>query len=535
MSATAAGSCPATCLFRMSPTPRAQSHVVPLRRTPGARHRAAAHGEPFPLSRRGRAELPFDRGLSAGATAAAVILATLVGAAVRLAATRNLSLIEIKNLDEAHTSFGTLISHLVHGGIYPPLHPALEWLMLKLVGNSAFAVRLPSLIAGIALVPATAWLAGEFFDRRTRIVAAAFTAFAPVLIWYSQEASGYALVALFGTLALVGAVRASAHGRTSDWALHTVAAALAVWSDWSGILIVLGTELLLALRLLERRQAGPLSRPLLNSWALASIALACQLVPLGALFAAQLHSSGGVAGVTNVSASGVTFYSTVSNFSWGLLGFHPNTVTSALSAVWPLAMLASLVSIGRGGGGRSWLLLAAALVPAVGVFILGLAVPGAFDVRYAVAAVPPALVLFARATTDWPRSQLGRVVVTAVVLLILVGALIDQQVDANNPRLYDFRPALAWVRAHARTASAVLYEPADFGIVVNRYGHGLHAAPLSRHLPTRARAHSLFVVTSFSNQAPLRALLNREIGALRATRHLVHYRRYPGVDVWWFR
>jgi len=45
----------------------------------------------------------------------------------------------------------------------------------------------------------------------------------------------------------------------------------------------------------------------------------------------------------------------------------------------------------------------------------------------------------------------------------------------------------------------------------------------------------VFIITSFENSPRLLALRNREIGALRATRHLVRYRSYPGVEVWWFR
>jgi hypothetical protein len=71
--------------------------------------------------------------------------------------------------------------------------------------------------------------------------------------------------------------------------------------------------------------------------------------------------------------------------------------------------------------------------------------------------------------------------------------------------------------------------------VLSRYGPSLHAAPLATSLPTRAQASSVFVITSFANSPRLQALLNREIGALRATRHLVTHQRYPGVNVWWFR
>jgi len=236
-----------------------------------------------------------------------------------------------------------------------------------------------------------------------------------------------------------------------------------------------------------------------------------------------------------VSASGVSFYTTVSNVSWGLFGFHPGAVTGVLSALWPLAMLASLVMIGREAGPRAWLLLGYALIPAVGVFLLGLAVPGAFDVRYALASVPLLLVLIGHVATAWPRSRLGRTLVVGGILLLLVGALVDQQLDANNPRRYGYRQSFAQVQRDARPGAAVFYEPAALHPVVSRYAPAVRASPLTTRLPTRAQADGVFVITSFANSPRLQALLNREIGALRATRHLVSFHRYPGVNVWWFR
>lgn len=501
----------------------------------GAGAAAPAPAEPFPLTRRSRRRLPFKRQLRVSTTVAAVIVATIAAVAIRLAVTRGLSLDEIRTAELARLPFGQLISHLARAGVQPPLHPVLTWCMVHVFGDSDASLRVPSLIAGAALIPAMAWLAAEVFERRSAVVAAVFGALAPALVWYSQEASRYALVALFGTLAVVGAIRVIRHGRPADWALHAVAASAAVWSGWSGLFIVAATELALLVAVAQRLRTNALPSRFLTAWGLHSLALACQFVPLGLLLASQLKHGGGLAGVANVSASGVSFYTTVSNVSWGLFGFHPGTVTRVLSAVWPLGMLASLVSIGRETTARGWLIVALALAPAVGTFALGLAVPGAFDVRFAVASVPLAFVLIARIATAWPRSQTGRILVVGAIAAVLVGALVDQQLNPNNPRRYDYRQALAQVQRDAGASAAVLYEPAVLRPVLAREAPDLHAARLTTLLPSRAQAQSVFVITSFENSARLLALQNREIGALRATRHLVSYRAYPGVNVWWFR
>jgi uncharacterized membrane protein len=440
-----------------------------------ARERFVKPGEPFPLKRRGRSRLPVRREVQLDSVIALVTIATCAGAVIRLAVGRGLSLDEIRTADLANLSFGALITKLSHAGVQPTLHPVLEWFVVRLAGQGDFALRVPSLVAGVALIPIVAWLADELFDRRAAVAAALFTALAPALVWYSQEASRYALVALFGTLAVVGAARAIRRGGASDWALHAVAASLAVWSDWSGIFIVAGTELVLLAVALHRRRLGVPVRPFLAAWDVDTLALTCQLAALALLFASQVAHNGGLAGVTNVSASGVSFYSTVSNVSWGLFGFHPGTVTGALSALWPLGMLASLLLIGREAGPRAWLLLVCALVPAVAVFALGLAIPGAFDVRYSLASVPLVFVLIAYVTTAWPQSRLGRTLVVGAVLLLLAAALVDQQLDPSNPRRYDYRQAFAQVQRDAGPGAALFLEPAALRPVVSREAPGLHA------------------------------------------------------------
>lgn len=512
------------------------SPVRPLRASPGSAGAVApAPAEPFPLTRRSRRRLPFKRRLRSSTTVAAVIAATLAGLAVRLVVTRGLSLDEIRTAELARLPFGQLINHLARAGVQPPLHPVLVWFMVHLFGDGDMALRVPSLIAGVALIPAMAWLAAEVFERRSAVVSALFGAVAPALVWYSQEASRYALVALFGTLAVVAAIRVIQRGRPADWTLHVLAASAAVWSGWSGVSIVAATELALLATVMQRRRANALPSRFLTAWGVGTLALACQLLPLGLLLASQLKHGGGLAGVANVSASGISFYTTVSNVSWGLFGFHAGAVTRVLSAVWPLGMLASLVSIGRETTARGWMILAFALAPAVATFALGLAVPGAFDIRYALASVPLAFVLIARIATTWPRSQTGRILVVGAIAAVLVGALVDQQLNPNNPRRYEYRQALAEVQRDAGPSAAVLYEPGVLRPVLARDAPGLRASPLTTPLPSGAEAQSVFVIASFENSARLLALQNRAIGALRATRHLVSYRAYPGVNVWWFR
>lgn len=85
----------------------------------------------------------------------------------------------------------------VHG----PLHAAVVAAFAAVGGTSETVLRLPSALAGIALVPVMAWLAARFAGRETAAPAAWLTAGAPFAIWYSQECRNYVFLMLASALA----------------------------------------------------------------------------------------------------------------------------------------------------------------------------------------------------------------------------------------------------------------------------------------------------------------------------------------------
>ncbi len=100
----------------------------------------------------------------------------------------------------------------VHG----PLFSAAVHVAMRLFGDAEWALRLPSALAGIALVPVTAWAAGRWAGERTVMPAAWLAAGSPFLVWYAQEARNYTWVMLAATLmagALVSLQRSVSPGR----------------------------------------------------------------------------------------------------------------------------------------------------------------------------------------------------------------------------------------------------------------------------------------------------------------------------------
>jgi mannosyltransferase len=117
----------------------------------------------------------------------------------------------------------------------PPLYYALAWFWTQLTGTGEFGLRSLSALAGVATVPVAYLLGVELRGRRTGIAAAALVAVNPMLLWYSQEARGYALLTLLTAIAALYFVRALDHGRRRDFTGWGIVSALALATHYFAI------------------------------------------------------------------------------------------------------------------------------------------------------------------------------------------------------------------------------------------------------------------------------------------------------------
>jgi mannosyltransferase len=137
----------------------------------------------------------------------------------------------------------------------PPLYYALAWFWTQLTGTGEVGLRSLSALAGVATVPVAFLLGAELRGRRTGIAAAALVAVNPMLLWYSQEARGYALLSLLTAVAALYFVRAlrdapgvnhhigrsiagASDPRRRDLTLWGVASALALATHYFAVLPV---------------------------------------------------------------------------------------------------------------------------------------------------------------------------------------------------------------------------------------------------------------------------------------------------------
>jgi len=83
---------------------------------------------------------------------------------------------------------------------HPPLYFLLLHFVVKLAGQSEFALRFPSLAFSVLTVPLLYVLGKRLFDRRVGLLAALFGAISPLYLWYSHEARMYTMLTFLGLL-----------------------------------------------------------------------------------------------------------------------------------------------------------------------------------------------------------------------------------------------------------------------------------------------------------------------------------------------
>lgn len=137
----------------------------------------------------------------------------------------------------------------------PPVYYAVAWLWTQVTGTGEAGLRSVSALAGVATVPVAFALGAQLSGRRAGIVAAALVAVNPMLVWYSQEARGYALFALLTALSLLYFVRALDQGRRRDFIAWGIASALALGTHYFAAFPIAAEALWLLRR--RGRQTAP--------------------------------------------------------------------------------------------------------------------------------------------------------------------------------------------------------------------------------------------------------------------------------------
>jgi 4-amino-4-deoxy-L-arabinose transferase-like glycosyltransferase len=162
-----------------------------------------------------------------------------------------------------HPGLGATLKAVVHSENTPPLWYLLAWVDVRLLGDGALALRLPSALAGIATVPVVWAIGKELSGRRAGLIGAAIVTVNPLFVWYSQEARAYALFVFFAALAMLCFVRllVAPSGKRAAW--FALSGALALLTHYFAVFLLIGMVLLLLRERSARRAALPAAGALL--------------------------------------------------------------------------------------------------------------------------------------------------------------------------------------------------------------------------------------------------------------------------------
>jgi 4-amino-4-deoxy-L-arabinose transferase-like glycosyltransferase len=287
-----------------------------------------------------------------------------------------------------------------------------EW-MIRTGSQAEWVTRLPSAVAGVALVGAVYWMARAFVARWVALGAAALCAISPLIQSYAQEARVY----IFLILALVISVGATVRGaqrtehRPALLTLGALSAFLAIWLHYTAVAVILPLAVWVGTRSTL-------------SWRARGAFIAVVVVGVGTVLPLLLSqysifpNGGAINGQINwnnaLSVIGTPFGARVGT---------PVDARTAAGAIVVLLSVAALTRPRRRSIAEPGLLIALGVVGIVGIFLLDLLGKHIMITRYTVVTAPFVVTLIAAACAQLPRTAGGAL--AAGALAVSVAGLVD--------------------------------------------------------------------------------------------------------------
>ncbi|MGB3681983.1 MAG: glycosyltransferase family 39 protein [Rubrobacteraceae bacterium] len=342
----------------------------------------------------------------------------------------------------------------------PPFYYLILHYWMALFGDSEFAVRSLSAIAGSLSIPVMYWVGALLFGRITGLLAAAILAVSELQIYYSQEVRVYSLFSLLALISFYFFIRIF-QGKTGRLWLtgYVVSTVFLMYAHVYGIFVLAAQDLYLLTALLVSRKFGGWTRPSVKTWAVIHGAIAFLYIP-GLLFlAGQITDPRGRAWVDE---PGLPFLAQLPEYYSGSTLATLVFVTLAV-----LGIVRKTVSRGPAFAGRTYLLVAWLLaltalpfvVSKFSVVILG-------HPRHTIAASLAFYLLAAKGlgglTSGAYRKPLALGAV-ALVVALSAPSLWAHYTSLEKPQ---WREATQYVKAHAGQNDLVIYRT---GLLFDHY------------------------------------------------------------------
>jgi 4-amino-4-deoxy-L-arabinose transferase-like glycosyltransferase len=394
----------------------------------------------------------------------------LLGGLIALAAVLRFTTIASQSLwtDEALTSyemhlpFHGMLHVVTHVETTPPLYFVLVWGWSKVFGTGVVALRFISALAGVGIVPLAYASARELFSRWAGVIAAAFMTINPFLIWYSQEARSYSLLAMLSAASFLWFVRSLRAPTPRNLTLWTVSSALALMTHFfAGFLVAPEALWLLWANLATRRELAPV--------AAAAVALAAvQAAMLPFALADTSHGAGWIHQIPlNTRIAQVPL-----EFGVSALYRRATATDGYLGAAVLIALLLVLVAWRGAASDRRGAKIAGGIAAAVVLvpLLLGRAGPDYFLARNVIAALVPLAVVAAGVCAMHRARAAGALLAIAILALFGFGEYrVQTKTYLQKP---DWR-AVAQVIGPARGPTAILAAGGSTADPLKIYLHGI--------------------------------------------------------------
>jgi uncharacterized membrane protein len=398
------------------------------------------------------AAIPADVWILAGITVLAAVLrfATLTD--------QSFWYDEAQAAHEMSRSFGGMLHLWSANEPNPPLYFVLAWPWARLFGTGEAGMRSFSAIAGIALIPLVWGCGRELISSRAGLVAAAFAAINPFLVWYSQEGREYMLLTTLCAASLLLFARARREPTSRRVVWWAVVSALALATQYFSAFLVFAEAAWLVWTLRNRASV---------------IALVALVVVEGALLPHAIsHESHPTQWIDSVGPLSARVRQLPVIFAVNTL--YKSSSSLAGDGLWAAALLAAIVIVLlfvgagarelRGAGMAAFLGGCVLLIP----LVLALVGHDYYETRAMIAGwVPVALVVGAACTT--PRLRAPGAILAALLLALFVWAGI--RIDGHE----------AYQRSNWRAVAAQLGHAAGPRAIV-AYEGTYATAPLALYL-----------------------------------------------------
>lgn len=334
---------------------------------------------------------------------------------------------------------GTMLE-LIRGNVQSPGYEMLLFVVQKYLGDSEFALRFPSAVAGVLAIPMIYLLAAKLYTNREGLIAAALMAVGWCPIYYSQEARCYSFLLLLSILTFhlwISMMRAFQKGDSPSYntmVLYLVAATACAYLHYFGTYLVVLQGLAAGIIFAKKGRA-------LVKITIIYLALALLYLPWLPMMLEDL-------GKKKFWIKPPEVFSFV---SYPRFIFNRSTLLLAVAMGLYVYLLIRSLKVEEGSNLRidplspGVLLALWLIIPFLGAFTKSIISTSVLIFRNLIISLPPAYLLLSRAITQLPFKARIQMAVVLILMGLFLGDLIFVKHYYSLPHKEQFREAVQYI------------------------------------------------------------------------------------------